>query len=320
MGAHLARSRVHSVADDAAAWSDCRQSARVGDKADAPRVRAGLARSQPGAEPRALHDHVAQEPRLPVRDGADVLVLVESLLLHAQAVLRNPARRGLLRRAAPLNEVVLVHMVALAGEHVPQHVDLQVVALGPLDHQLLVAEDDVLVVPGWRTQPGLWWRAPARLASRGTWGSTARQKGGGHRHPALCASNTHACILCKEKAMTPATHRRPVSISRLAWSRSMSRNVRVDVGARAITAASSSARACRVGRAFVTVAMPLKKREKRQGEVSLLSVADEARTWAPEEALGARLPAALCAAAAAGDERPRQEHHRGGESHHRGSA
>ena len=88
--------------------------------------------------------------------------------------------------------------------------------------------------------------------------------------------------------MTPATHRRPVSISRLAWSRSMSRNVRVDVGARAITAASSSARACRVGRAFVTVAMPLKKREKRQGEVSLLSVADAARTsglprrpWAP---------------------------------------
>ena len=120
--------------------------------------------------------------------------------------------------------------------------------------------------------------------------------------------------------MTPATHRRPVSISRLAWSRSMSRNVRVDVGARAIAAASSSARACRVGRAFVTVAMPLKKREKRQGEVSLLSVADEARTWAPEEALGARLPAALCAAAAAGDERPRQEHHRGGESDHRSSA
>ena len=65
---------------------------------------------------------------------------------------------------------------------------------------------------------------------------------------------------------------------------------------------------------------PLKKREKRQGEVTLLSVADAGRTWAPEEALGARLPAALCAAAAAGDERPRQEHHRGGESHHRGSA
>ena len=65
--------------------------------------------------------------------------------------------------------------------------------------------------------------------------------------------------------MTPATHRRPVSISRLAWSRSMSRNVRVDVGARAIAAASSSARACRVGRAFVTVAMPFKKEGKAPG-------------------------------------------------------
>ena len=149
MGAHLASSHVHSVADDAAAWSASRQSARVGDKADAPRARAGLARSQPGAEPCALHDHVAQVPRLHLRDGADVLVLVESLLVHAQAVLSDPARRGLLRRAAPLDEVVLVHLlVALAGEHVPQHVDLQVFALGPLHDQLLVAEYDVLVVPG----------------------------------------------------------------------------------------------------------------------------------------------------------------------------
>ena len=120
-------------------------------------------------------------------------------------------------------------------------------------------------------------QTPARLKPRHS--EAAQQAESGHRYPALGASNMHACFLCNEKATTPATHRRPVSISRLASSRLMSRNVRVEVSARSIAASSSCARACRLGRAFVTVGIPLKKEGNAFKVVSTVFFAD-ARTRA----------------------------------------